>query len=251
MSSTEFNNLFKKLKNNNSINIENKIDNEIKNKIDNEINSNNINNKIDYNINNIIENKYLNKIINNNVIKNKINIECFNENEIIKNKINNKYNIDETDKILILVYKYSNFFNKLINSVNKMNKFYNQCKEYYYIFNIPNTTYSKKYDGRYIKKLFQLPYNTIMNSNIDKIDKLYYIYYKNSLFFKNILESFNKAKENYYKVKEYYINIIPPIEIYSNDYISKVYSSKDIFYLFRLAKTINIKVEFKIPYYLL
>ena len=154
----------------------------------------------------------------------------------IDKKIIQKSNIyNSTDNIIISTFINRNFFIKLSESVNKMISFHNQCKDYYYIFKFPNTNYIKRYDGKYIKNLL-LKSQNIFKLNI--IDSLYYIYYKNYKFYMEIINSYGIAKEHYNSVKDYYINIKPPKEIYNElEYKSKTYSSVEILELFKYANS--------------
>ena len=140
--------------------------------------------------------------------------------------------------IIIHTFIHRDFFIKLSESVNKTISFHNQSKEYYYIFHFPNTNYKRRYSGKYIK------YSSI--KRLDFIDKLYYIYYLYNKFFINIVNSFESAKNNYNKVKEYYIRISPPSDIYG-EIESKTYSSTDILYLYDYANKIFKKPNLVIP----
>jgi len=184
-----------------------------------------------------------NTIQQNTVQQNTVQQNTVQKNIIFNSNIVNN-NLLSINDIIVHTFMYRNFFIKLSESVNKTISFHNQSKEYYYIFHFPYTSYKRRYSGKYIKKMLSIPYNNI--TRLDFIDKLYYIYYLHHKFFMNIINSFDSAKKNYNKVKEYYISISPPKDIYG-EIQPKTLSSKEILYLYNYANKLFKKPMLIIP----
>ena len=124
---------------------------------------------------------------------------------------------EKTDIIIIIFLMHEDFLKKLAYSYDNALTYYNQCKEYYYIYNFNKII--KKYSAIEIillmKKCNELYPNIDLMNSIDHIDIIYYFYIKNRDFYLNLYKSMEHAKKSYFERREYNYRIIPSADFYS------------------------------------
>ena len=121
-----------------------------------------------------------------------------------------------TDKFLMHIISNRQFYETVIESVEKALVYFNQCKEYYFVFYMQNYGIKKRYSGRQIKELMSVRGANILNVN--KIDQLYYFIFKNRDKFLKIYKSIEHAKKHYNNVTEYSVSVDPPSDFYDKVY---------------------------------
>lgn len=138
-----------------------------------------------------------------------------------------KYPQNDVDKIIITFLMHEEVLKKLAQSYSNSLKYYNECKEYYYVFNF--NKFSKKYSAQEIILLFNnitdfLKLNYEINKQIkylnslNIIDKIFYFYIKNKEIYMNLFESIEHAKTAFFERRDYTYKIIIPSDFYSNIY---------------------------------
>jgi hypothetical protein len=152
---------------------------------------------------------------------------------------------------------HDDFLKKMGESYDKAITYYNDCKEYFYIFNFNKTI--KKYSAQEIINLkknlddfflnnrnVQVQQNFINKMNI--LDITLYFYIKNKDFYLNLYKSLEHAKRSYFERREYNYRIIPPIDFY-NKISSQIYSALELMELNSYAQyLIKNKIIKELPY---
>lgn len=154
------------------------------------------------------------------------NIIVYDNYEININKYPRIYtDKSKTDIIIIIFLMHEDFLKKLSKSFENALKYYNECKEYYYIFKFNKET--KKYSAQEIITLMNQINNFLKDNrnintqisylnNMHQIDKIFYFYIKNKDFYVNLFDSLEHAKLSYFERREYNYRITPPIDFYNN-----------------------------------
>ena len=154
----------------------------------------------------------------------------------------NKYPRINTDKektdILIIVFlMHEDFLKKLGESYDKAITFYNNCKEYYYVFKFNNQI--KQYSAQEIMTLKKTvdDYLTVNKNNVsiqlhylkrlNIIDVIFYFYIRNKDFYINLFKSLEHAKKSYFERREYNYSITTPVDFY-NIHISQIYNAIEL-----------------------
>ena len=154
----------------------------------------------------------------------------------------NKYPRTNTDKektdILIIVFlMHEDFLKKLGESYDKAITFYNNCKEYYYVFKF--NKYVKQYSAQEIMTLKKTidDYLTVNKNNIsiqlhylkrlNIIDTLFYFYIRNKDFYINLFKSLEHAKKSYFERREYNYSITTPVDFY-NTRVTNIYNAIEL-----------------------
>jgi hypothetical protein len=151
-----------------------------------------------------------------------------------------------TDKYIMHVISNKDFYEKIIESVDKALKYFNQCKEYYFVFFIPNYNIKKRYSGKEIKELINIRNVEILNKS--KIDQLFYFIYKNREYFKKIYKAIEYSKIHYFNVTDYVISIDPPNDYYNKDiYKTFNYNAKELLEIYNIAVHDKTNYNFPIP----
>jgi hypothetical protein len=143
---------------------------------------------------------------------------------------------ENTDIIIIIFLMHEDFLKKLSISFSEALRFYNDCKEYYYIFKFNKET--KKYSAQEIMNLVKQTNNflelnrdikTQLNylNRLNPIDKIFYFYIKNKDFYVNLFDSLEHAKQSYFERREYNYRINPPLDFYDK-VISQTYSALEL-----------------------
>ena len=134
-----------------------------------------------------------------------------------------KYPRTDTDKIIITFLMHEDFLKKLAQSYENALKYYNECKEYYYIFNL--NKYVKKYSAQEIIQLFNNITDYLKSTNninvqldylnkLNIIDKIFYFYIKNKNIYINLFDSIEHAKRSFFERRDYSYKINVPIDFY-------------------------------------
>lgn len=143
---------------------------------------------------------------------------------------------EKTDIVIIIFLMHEDYLKKIAESLEKSLKYYQECKEYYFIFNFNKE--NKKYSAQDIILLYK---NTTdffrSNSNItiqlsylknmQKIDIIFYFYLKNKDFYLSLYESLEHAKKSYFERRDYSYKISPPTDFF-NKIFEKTYSAIEI-----------------------
>jgi hypothetical protein len=156
---------------------------------------------------------------------------------------------------------HCDYLKNIAKSYGDAIKYYNECKEYFYIFNF------NKENRKYLAKdIMSLVNNTNEyfrnNQNIDlqlkylnklqKIDIIFYFYIKNKDFYIHLFESLEHAKKAYFERRDYNYRIIPPNDFY-NKLQAKTYSALELMELNSYAQFLiqnKIIQELPIPKYI-
>lgn len=115
----------------------------------------------------------------------------------------------DTDKIIINFLLHEKELRDIYNSVHNAIKFYNECKDYYFIFKLNNLM--KKYEAKDIINLMTNNFN-----NIDNIDKNYITYIQIYPFYINLFKSIEEAKKAYFERRDFIYTVHPPNILYEN-----------------------------------
>ena len=151
-----------------------------------------------------------------------------------------------TDKYLIHVIANKQFYEQTINSVDKALKYFNQCKDYYFVFTMPNYNIKKRYSGKDIKELVNIRGASILQQN--KIDQLFYFIYKNRESFQRIYKAIENAKVHYFNVTNYVVSVNPPSDYYNKElYKTFNYDSKELLDIHSTAVRQKNNFHFPIP----
>ena len=167
----------------------------------------------------------------------------------------------ETDIIITIFLMHTDFLKKLAKSYENSIKFYNECKEYFYIFIFNKET--RKYSAQDIMLLINettqyfrdnpnIEYQLKYLSNLLRIDQIYYFYIKNKDFYTNLYDSLEHAKRSYFERRDYNYRIIPPTDFY-NKLLPKTYSALELMELNSYANYLiknKIICELPIPKYI-
>ena len=127
-----------------------------------------------------------------------------------------------------IFFAHQKFIEKLIKSVNDAHSYFNQCKDYFYILNIPLSGVQKRYSGREIVQLMSK--NIKQVEKLPKTDQFYYYYYKNRNFFNNLFSSVSNAQKHRVNVTTYVYNMILPTDFFDKRQIQLM--GKDILNFF-------------------
>ena len=170
-------------------------------------------------------------------------------------------NKEKTDIIIVIFLMHEDFLKKLSESYYEANKYYNDCKEYYYVFKFNKIV--KKYSAQEIILLINQINNFLsINKNIDQqlkffskmpnIDVIFYFYIRNKDFYLNLFENIEHSKKAYFERRDYSYRIIPPIDFY-NKINPITYSALELMELNSYAQYLTqrkIIKELPIPKYL-
>lgn len=151
-----------------------------------------------------------------------------------------------TDKYLIHILSNQLFYERIFSSIDKALQYFNQCKDYFFVFDLPFYHIKKRYSGKDIKILVNTNLNLI--TKINKIDQLFFFIYKNRFFYKKIFDSIEKAKTNYKNVTQYAISVEPPSDFYDRTkYIKLNYELKELLEIYEVAVKGKKNNNFPIP----
>lgn len=127
-----------------------------------------------------------------------------------------------------IFFAHQKFIERLIKSVNDAQSYFNQCKDYFYILNVPFSNIQKRYSGREIVQLMSKNIKQI--EILPKTDQFYYYYYKNKNFFYSLFSSVSNAQKHRVNVTTYVYNMVLPTDFFDKRQIQLM--GKDILNFF-------------------
>lgn len=142
----------------------------------------------------------------------------------------------ETDIIIIIFLMHEEYLRKLSVSYSESIRFYNNCKEYFYIFKFQKET--RKYSAQDVMFLINKTNEYLRDNpkfenqisflnNLPFIDRIFYFYIKNKDFYCNLYESLEHAKLAYFERRDYNYRIIPPNDFY-HGLTPKIYNAIEL-----------------------
>ena len=161
------------------------------------------------------------------------------------------------DLIIIVIFlMHEDFLKKLSVAFSEALRYYNDCKEYYYIFKFNKEV--KKYSAQEIMNLVKQTNDFLEGTrDINKqimylnrlhpIDKIFYFYIKNKDFYVNLYDSLEHAKQSYFERREYNYRINPPQDFYDK-ILPQTYSALELMELNAYAQyLIKCKIIQNLP----
>ena len=149
-------------------------------------------------------------------------------------------NKENTDKVIIQFLMNQEMLEKVSKSYGNAVTFYNDCKEYFYIFQSYDKKVFKKFSAQEIIFLINHT-NTFMNQQrnihlqydylrkMNPIDVYYYILVRNRDFYLELFLNIQDAKHAYFQRREINYKCIPPIDFYGDVNIQgQVYHSQEL-----------------------
>jgi hypothetical protein len=168
---------------------------------------------------------------------------------------------EKTDIIIITFLMHEDYLKKLSESFENALHYYNDCKEYYFVFNFNGII--KQYESQEIIRLIRNT-NNFLRENQNQtnqmkyleqlllIDQIFYFYIKNKNFYMDLYKNIEKAKKAFFERREFTYTINPPTDFY-NHYIPKIYNASELFEIYSytnyLVKNKIIK-ELPLPKYI-
>jgi hypothetical protein len=195
------------------------------------------------------------------------NIQVFDHHSIEMNKYPRndlKYRIN--DIVLITFFMNIEQLKKIIALYEEVYKHYNECKEYYFYFEFLfesnekiKKTYSAKEIINLIKNIDFIISTERNNENLKKyfkrlpiLDIILYFYLKNRLYFNELFQDLEKAKNAYFQGKNYSIKFYLPNDFYSYKQ-SNHYDALELFEIYTYSQFLlknKIKKNLPLPKYL-
>ena len=172
-----------------------------------------------------------------------------------------------SDIILITFFMNQEKLKKVSKCYDDAFKNYNECKEYYFLFDfkIGEINLKKNYNAQDIIKIMK-DINFLISSNnndinkisamlkrMNRLDVILYFYLKNRDMYINIYESLEKAKISYFQSKEYSIKLYTPIDFYNYN-INLNYNALELIEIYTYSQYLIKKKIIKnlpIPKYLI
>ncbi len=172
---------------------------------------------------------------------NTIQIPVYDDYTIELNKYPRKNtNKGNTDVVMIEFLMHQEYLKKLANTYYDAIKYYNECKEFFYIFKTINGKENKKYSAQEIIFLINNINTNINGKNnfeqqqkylrkFDYLDQLFYLYIKNKDFYLNLYQSIQDAKIAYFQRREINYKFYIPFDFYGSVKISgQVYTAIEL-----------------------
>ncbi len=167
----------------------------------------------------------------------------------------------ETDIIITVFFMHEDYLKKLAYSYQEALKYYNECKEYFYIFNFKKEI--RKFSAIEIITFINqtneyLRNNPLIYSQMNylnallPIDVIFYFYIKNKDFYINLYSALEHAKKAYFERRDYNYRIVPPNDFY-NKILPKTYSAIELMEIYAYSQFLvqnRIVQELPIPKYL-
>tara|TARA_B100001173_G_scaffold287888_1_gene276604 strand:+ start:134 stop:730 length:597 start_codon:yes stop_codon:yes gene_type:complete len=131
------------------------------------------------------------------------------------------------DIILITFFMNQEYLKKISKCYDEAFKNYNECKEYFFLFQfkIGDMNLKKNYNAIEIIQIMK-DINFLISSNnninlvsnmlkrMNRLDVILYFYLKNREIYMNIFECLEKAKISYFQGKEYNVKLYIPQDFY-------------------------------------
>lgn len=117
---------------------------------------------------------------------------------------------NDCDKILITFLMHEDFLKKMAESYDKAITYYHDCKEYFYNFSFQGE--SKTYSANMILLLMKNIHDIYLR--LSRIDKIFFFYMRNKIFFTQLFEAIDMAKSAYFQKRESNYIFAPPLDFY-------------------------------------
>lgn len=146
----------------------------------------------------------------------------------------------ETDIILITFLLHQEYLKNVSKSYQDAVTFYNECKEYFYVYKTPDGKKYRKFSAQDIIFLINQT-NIFFQQNRDifqqqkylrkysDIEQLYFVWIKNRDFYLNLFLTVQDAKHAFFQRREINYKLVPPFDFYANVKIpSQVYTAIEL-----------------------
>ena len=171
--------------------------------------------------------------------------------------------LDDTDKAVVTLFANLDYLYRICDSFKQSSKFFNQIKDYYFIFNAYRIKQKKRYTGIEIYRLSTAIQKGTMSSDysyywglsyiyksnkqkyiqipLNLIDKLYAIYFKAADKYMKLFEAIGRARDTRAVVKNFWFKFEPPKELFKCK--SKCYTADELIKLFRFASNKHLIIK--------
>lgn len=147
---------------------------------------------------------------------------------------------ENTDKVIIQFLMNQEMLEKVVKSYGNAVTFYNECKDYFYVFQSYDKKKFKKFSAQEIIQLVNST-NTFMNQQRNPIlqmeylrkmnvmDMYYYILIRNRDFYMELFLNIQDAKHAYFQRREVNYKCNPPFDFYGDmGIIGQVYHAQEL-----------------------
>ncbi len=168
-------------------------------------------------------------------------------------------NKEKTDIIIITFLMHEDYLTKCAKSLDDAIKYFNGCKEYFYIYHTPDNVV-KRYSAKEIIQLHTMLTNHPLRThndyynfmkNFQYADQCYISYLKCRDFYMNLFKSIKNAKDAHFERRDYVYKVVPPMEIYGfmkNAIVGQIYSAYELMELFTFTHYLkNHKIIKELP----
>ena len=150
------------------------------------------------------------------------------------------------DVILITFLMHEEFLRGCARSLELAIKYFNGCKEYFYVYHSPGGG-TRRYSAREIIQLNQTIFNLRVGSPAEyverirpynDIDQCYISYIRTRNFYISLLDAVMEAKEAHFQRREFSYRLQPPMELYghySHPIQGQIYSAYDLMEIYTYA----------------
>jgi hypothetical protein len=147
---------------------------------------------------------------------------------------------ENTDKVMVQFLMNQEMLEKVAKSYGNAVTFYNECKEYFYVFQSFNKKMFKKFSAQEIIQLVNST-NTFMNQQrnplrqmeylrkMNRMDMYYYLIIRNRDFYLELFLNIQDAKHAYFQRREVNYKFNPPFDFYGDiSILGQVYHSQEL-----------------------
>lgn len=175
------------------------------------------------------------------------------------------------DTIIMIFFLNAGYLKKLVSSYKLANLYFNQGKDYCYVFREPITGKTKRYQGkdilqlmsyvegykdkhgnyvRYDGRIYRQLGNHIFRKKIETLtmlDRLYLYYFKNRNFYLKLYEQVDFSRRQFSLVKDYCYKVVPPSDFYNlSEYKPQIYSAQELLEIYVVVQKMNM-IGMKLP----
>ncbi len=145
-----------------------------------------------------------------------------------------------TDIIMITFLLHQDYLKSTVQSFRDAITFYNECKEYYYLFKTPDGKDLKKFSAKeiiYLVNQSHQYFNRVRDiyeqqkyvRKYSKVEQYYLLLIKNQSFYQELFYTVQDAKYAYFQRREINYKLIPPFDFYGDVAIpSQVYTAQEL-----------------------
>jgi hypothetical protein len=147
---------------------------------------------------------------------------------------------ENTDKVMIQFLMNQEILEKVAKSYGNAVTFYNECKEYFYVFQSYDKKMFKKFSAQEIIQLVNST-NTFMNQHrnplrqmeylrkMNSMDMYYYMIIRNRDFYMELFLNIQDAKHAYFQRREVNYKFNPPFDFYGDiGIVGQVYHAQEL-----------------------